>query len=69
MGDYGATMDTEKRVLPPIPFVYCFGLQNLQRHMCCRAIKTNGIGGRHTFISVHWLIGTDKTFSGISNGW
>ena len=41
MGDYGATMDTEKRVLPPIPFVYCFGLQNLQRHthLCYRAIK------------------------------
>ena len=37
-------MDTTKRVAPPITFVYCFGLQNLRRHMCCRAIK-NGIGG------------------------
>ena len=26
-------MDNDKRVLPPIPFVY------LRRHMCCRAIK------------------------------
>ena len=33
-------MDTDNRVAPPIPFVYCFCLQNLQRHMCCRAIKT-----------------------------
>ena len=24
---------------PPITFVYCFGLQNLRHHMCCRAIK------------------------------
>ena len=30
---------------PQFLFVYCFGLQNLRRHMCCRAIKTNGIGG------------------------
>ena len=46
-------MDTDKRVLPPIPFVYCFGLQNLRRHMCCRAIKNKWYRGRHTFISVH----------------
>ena len=45
-------MDTAKRVVPTITFVYCFGLQNLRRHMCCRAI-TNKYRGRHTFISVH----------------
>ena len=38
-------MDTAKHVAAPITFVYCLGLQNLRRHMCCRAIKTNGIGG------------------------
>ena len=31
-------------VVPPIPFVYWFGLQHLRRHMCCRAIKTTIIG-------------------------
>ena len=34
------SMDTDNRVAPPITFVYCFCLQNLRRHMCCRAIKT-----------------------------
>ena len=34
----------DKRVASPIPFVYWFGLQNLRRHMCCRAIKTTIIG-------------------------
>ena len=37
-------MDTDNRVAPPIPFVYGFELQNLRRHMCCRAIKTKLIG-------------------------
>ena len=37
-------MDTDNRVAPPIQFVYWFGLQNLRRHMCCRAIKTKLIG-------------------------
>ena len=32
-------MDTDNRVAPPILFVYWFGLQNLRRHMCCRAKK------------------------------
>ena len=43
---FGSTwlMDTAKCVALPITFVYCFGLQNLRRHMCCRVIKTNGIG-------------------------
>ena len=45
MGDYGSAMDTDKRVLPPIPFVYCFGLQNLRRHI---AIKNKWYRGRHT---------------------
>ena len=38
------SMDTDNCVAPPIPFVYCFCLQNLRRHMCCRAIKTKLIG-------------------------
>ena len=38
------SMDTDNRVAPPIPFVYWFCLQNLRRHMCCRAIKTKLIG-------------------------
>ena len=38
------TMETDKRVVPPIPFVYWFGLQNLRRHMCGRANKTTIIG-------------------------
>ena len=41
------TVDTDKRVPPPfspLVFVYWFGLQNLRRHMCCRAIKTTLIG-------------------------
>ena len=37
-------IETDKRVAPPIPFVYWLGLQNLRRHMCCRAIKTKRIG-------------------------
>ena len=37
-------MDTDNRVAPPIPLVYWFCLQNLRRHMCCRAIKTKLIG-------------------------
>ena len=37
-------METDKRVAPPIPFAYWFGLQNLRHHMCCRAIKTKLIG-------------------------
>ena len=32
-------MDTAKRMAPAIMLVYCFGLQNLRRHMCCKAIK------------------------------
>ena len=35
-------IETDKCVAPPITFVYWFGLQNLRRHMCCRAIKTKG---------------------------
>ena len=35
------TMDTDKCVAPPITFVYYFGLQNLRRQMCCRAINNN----------------------------
>ena len=42
---YWTIIDTAKRVAPPITSVYCFGLQNLRRHMCCRAIKTNGVEG------------------------
>ena len=35
-------MDTDKRVAPPIPFVYCFGLQNLA--LCvAEQLKTNSI--------------------------
>ena len=37
-------MDTDNHVAPPIQFVYCFCLHNLQRHMCSRAIKTKLIG-------------------------
>ena len=37
-------MDTAKRVVPPIPFVYWFVLQSLRHHMCCRAIKNKLIG-------------------------
>ena len=37
-------IETDKRVAPPIMFVYWIGLQNLKRHMCCRAIKTKLIG-------------------------
>ena len=44
-------MDTDKRVVTP--FVYCFGLQNLRRQTCSRAIKSKLYGGRQTFISVH----------------
>ena len=33
-------MDTDNRVAPPIPLFYWFCLQNLRRHMCCRAIDT-----------------------------
>ena len=33
-------IETDKRVATPIPFVFSFGLQNMWRHMCCRAIKT-----------------------------
>ena len=49
-------MDTAKRVAPVD--VYCFGLQNLRRHMCCRAIKNKWYRGRNTFTSVHtrWII-------------
>ena len=40
------TIETDKRVAPPIPFVNLLGLQNLRRRMqCCRAIKTKHIGG------------------------
>ena len=34
----GYRAETDKRVAPPIPCVYWFGLQNLRHHMCCRAI-------------------------------
>ena len=37
-------MGTDNRIAPPIPFVYCFCLQKLRRHMCCREIKTKLIG-------------------------
>ena len=33
-------METYKQAGTPIPFVYCFELQNMQRHICCRAMKT-----------------------------
>ena len=39
------SMDTAKRVVPPIMFVYCFGFQNLRRHMCCRAITKQMVYG------------------------
>ena len=38
------TIETDKRVAPPILFVYWCGLLNMQCHMCCRAIKTPIIG-------------------------
>ena len=41
-------MHTDKHVLPPIPFVYCFGLQNLRRHMSCKEIKKKNVVGGAT---------------------
>ena len=41
-GSMNGLIETDKRMAP---FVYWFGLQNLRRHMCCRAIKTKLIGG------------------------
>ena len=55
-------MDTDKCVLPPIPFVYCFGLQNLRCHMSCRAMKNKRYRGRHTFISVHSQLNQNQGF-------
>ena len=47
----------DKRVASPIPFVYWFGLQNLRRHMWCRAIKTKLIGvAAITYQCAKWLI-------------
>ena len=37
-------MDTDKRVVPPIPFVYSLGFQNFRCLMCRRATKTKLIG-------------------------
>ena len=44
-------MDTDKQLAPLcIPFVYCFGLQNLRQDIFCRAIKSKQFAGKYGLV-------------------
>ena len=48
-------MDTDKRVVPPIPFVFYCSATHVTSQVLHPKTFNKRYRGQHTFISVHWL--------------
>ena len=70
-------IETDKGVGSPMLFVYWFGLQNMQCHICCRAIKTTIIkvsvivlwwgGGQVVIVLAFYSNGLSSNLAEVSN--